>query len=104
MDTQPPRSAVTQAPEMLCVEEFARRMQISRATVFDWMARNVLVQGRHYLRLGRVVRIPWSDELVTKLLEDCLQPLPEERPQQQAEKQVRRTKRPKTIAINWDYE
>lgn len=83
--------------EMITAEEFALRLKVSRSTVFDWMRRGILRQGRHFVRIGRVVRFVWSEELVARLLEDSS-------PSQ--EETVKRTtaKRPKgTNRINWDY-
>ena len=50
-------------PEMLTVEQFAQRLQVSRATVFVWLQKNILSQGNHYLRIGRVLRFFWPVEL-----------------------------------------
>ena len=42
--------------ELLTVEEFAEHMKISRSTVFDWIRRGTLKAGRHYIKVGRVIR------------------------------------------------
>jgi predicted DNA-binding transcriptional regulator AlpA len=86
--------------ELLTVEQFAARLQISRATVFALIKRGVLVDGRHLIRLGRVVRFPWSAELVAELLKTTVeQHVPTPRPQ--------RSIRPRRTAtgspVNWDY-
>jgi len=57
--------------ELLTVEEFAERMKISRTTVFDWIRKGTLKSGRHYMKIGRVIRFEWGPELVKKLHEDC---------------------------------
>ena len=57
-----------QSPELLTVEQFAERLQVSRATVFTWIQKQILVQGRHFLKFGRVLRFTWSDDLVASLL------------------------------------
>jgi len=96
-------------PKMLSIEEFAERMQISRQTVFEWMDKNVLVQGRHYLKQGRITRFPWSGELVSRMLEDCLQSQAQEESQPKPAKPVspREKEKPrkqvKGSQINWDY-
>jgi predicted DNA-binding transcriptional regulator AlpA len=61
-----------QPPELLTVEQFAQRLQVSRATVFTWIQKQILVQGRHFLTIGRVLRFIWSDDLVTCLLLDSV--------------------------------
>lgn len=47
------------APEVLTVEQFAQRMQVSRTTVFAWIKNGDLREGAHYLRLGRILRFSW---------------------------------------------
>lgn len=54
--------------EMLTLEQFAERLKISRSTAYNWLAEGRLIPGLHVLRLGRVVRILWSDDLVSHLL------------------------------------
>jgi excisionase family DNA binding protein len=56
--------------ELLTVEEFAKRMKISRTTVFDWIKKGRLKAGRHYIQIGRVIRFEWGPELVQALYED----------------------------------
>jgi len=58
--------------ELLTVEEFAQRMKISRTTVFDWIRKGALKAGRHYLKIGRVIRFEWGPELVQRLREDSV--------------------------------
>lgn len=87
-------------PELLTVEQFADRLQVSRATVFAWMQKKILIQGRHFLRLGRVLRFPWSEELVSSLLELSARTLPLA-PPPLSPVVVSRKKRP--TAINWEY-
>lgn len=50
--------------DIITVDEFATRMHLSRATVFNWMQKGVLARGRHYLKQGRVLRFLWSDEVI----------------------------------------
>jgi len=54
-------------PELLTVEEFAQRFRVGRSTVFYWIANNTMIQGVHYFRIGKTVRIPWSMELLASL-------------------------------------
>ncbi|ABB32015.1 hypothetical protein GeomeDRAFT_1939 [Geobacter metallireducens RCH3] len=55
-------------PEVLTVEQLAERLQVSRATLFSWMQRDILIAGRHYFKQGRVLRFLWSSELVMELV------------------------------------
>jgi len=50
--------------DILTVDEFALRLQLSRATVFNWMQKGILERGKHYLKQGRVLRFLWNDGLV----------------------------------------
>ena len=58
--------------EILTVEEFAERMKVGRTTVFQWLKDGTLIQGRHYIKIGRVLRLRWPDVLVL-IGEDNLQ-------------------------------
>ena len=60
------------ALELITVEEFAKRMKISRTTVFDWIRKGRLKAGRHYIKVGRVIRFEWGPELLQRLREDSL--------------------------------
>jgi len=61
---------IPQPPELLTVEQFAQRLQVSRATVFAWIQKQILVQGRHFLKFGRVLRFTWSDDFISILLQE----------------------------------
>jgi len=47
--------------EVLTVEQFAQRMQVSRTTVFAWIKAGLLKEGVHYIRLGRILRLCWRE-------------------------------------------
>lgn len=49
--------------EILTVEQFAGRLQVSRTTVFGWLKNGELQEGIHYFRLGRILRFRWLDGL-----------------------------------------
>jgi len=103
-----------QPPEVLTVEEYAERLKVSRATVFAWMQKGFLTQGRHFFRLGRVLRFVWR-------VDHFIQPLPEDRLNEGgdtpsvAEKAAVPTEgrpaaapaaklpRKKAAPVNWDY-
>lgn len=55
--------------EILTAEEFADRLKIGRSTLFDWMNKEILVSGKHYMKVGRVLRFVWSDDVVLTILE-----------------------------------
>ena len=83
--------------ELLPVDQFAQRLHLSRATVFSWMQKGILQQGRHYLKFGRVLRFVWSAELIASLLSDSAND------QRVTTVQVRTSKPAKANPINWDY-
>lgn len=82
--------------EVLTVEELAQRLRVSRATLFTWMQKGVLSQGRHYFKRGRVLRFIWNADLINELLlgkNDC-----------QEQKPVLPVTRIKSESpLNWDY-
>ncbi len=45
--------------ELLTVEQFAERFQVSRTTVFGWLKNGHLLEGIHYFRIGRILRFRW---------------------------------------------
>ena len=48
-------------------------MKVGRTTVFQWIKDGTMIQGRHFLKIGRVLRFRWPDVLV--LLEEDNIPL-----------------------------
>ena len=53
--------------EMLTVDEFGKRMEVSRSTVFAWLAKGYLTEGKIYVRVGKTIRFIWSLESVAAL-------------------------------------
>jgi hypothetical protein len=49
--------------EVMTVEQFAKRMMVSRTTVFGWLKSGVLEEGVHFCRLGRILRFCWREGL-----------------------------------------
>ena len=80
--------------EVLTVEEFARKLHVSRATVFAWIKRGALTEGEHFFKLGRVLRFVWSGELLAGLLHGS----GADRPQP-----VKAVIQEKPSPINWEY-
>jgi len=94
-----------QSIEVLTVEEFADRMKISRTTVFDWMKHGRLKEGRHYIKVGRIIRFEWGPELLKMLHEDSAQAEVAVQPALPRQPMARERKRPrnKNTTINFDY-
>ena len=59
------------SPDLITLEEFARRMQVGESSVWKWIRNGRLRPGRHFIRIDRVIRFSWGEELIQKLHEDC---------------------------------
>ena len=55
--------------EVLTAEEFAERLKIGRSSLFEWLRKGVLIPGKHYFKVGRVLRFVWSEAIITDLLQ-----------------------------------
>lgn len=55
--------------ELLTSQEFAKRLKISRSLLFEWLAKGMLIPGKHYIKIGRILRFVWSDDLIADLLQ-----------------------------------
>lgn len=86
--------------ELLTIGEFCERARVARSTVFDWMKRGRLQPGRHYIRLGRTIRFPWGDALISALLQASE---PAAAPETKSPRARPRGGRPKGPAVNLDY-
>lgn len=49
--------------DLLTVEEFADKLKVSRSTVFGWLKSGLLQEGKHYFRIGRIIRFVWDTAL-----------------------------------------
>jgi len=58
--------------ELLTVEQFAERLQVSRTTVFGWLKNGALREEIHYFRLGRVLRFYWPFYLTGHPPRQCM--------------------------------
>lgn len=50
----------TMSQDLLTVEQFADKLKVSRSTVFGWLKSNQLQEGKHYFRIGRIIRFVWD--------------------------------------------
>ena len=50
--------------ELLTVDQFAVLLKVSRTTVFHLLKTGDLQEGVHYIRLGRILRFRWQEELL----------------------------------------
>jgi predicted site-specific integrase-resolvase len=88
-------------PELLTLDEYASRLKVCRATVFEWKRKGILRLGCHYLRFGRVVRFVWSEEAIAKMLEDSTTSTIPETPVARAATTPAKQKH--STQIDWNY-
>lgn len=79
--------------ELLTVEQFAKRFQVSRATVFVWLHKSIFTKGKHYLKIGRVLRFFWPMEGIEIIVQEPVQ----------AKAGVRMIRQKKSSPLNWNY-
>lgn len=93
--------------ELMTVEEFAIKMQVSRTTVFLWLKNNDLSEGVHYFRIGRVLRFRWHEGLFfnnqKKLRQQTKTKTAETATQKKRPRDTRRLRAPCSPAVNLDY-
>ncbi len=53
--------------ELLTVDEYAYRLKISRTTVFAMIKEGKLVNGVHFIKIGRSLRFLWDREAITSI-------------------------------------
>lgn len=82
-------------PELLTALEMANRLKVGRSTIFEWLRQGVFQPGRHFVKVGRVLRFIWSDDIVTALVDETVKP-------KQAVKQ-RKPSSSSNRGINWNY-
>ena len=69
------------AQELLTVDQFAKLLKVSRTTVFSWLKTGVLLEGVHYIRLGKILRFRWvTDLLFRKMPKIISRPKPKKQP------------------------
>jgi hypothetical protein len=56
--------------ELLTLEEYAKRFGVCRTTIFEWKKRGRLKAGRHFIKIGRVLRFFWSIDVIRDLHND----------------------------------
>jgi hypothetical protein len=91
------------SPEILTVEEFALRLTMSRTTLFEWLKTGILVQGKHYFKVGRILRFVWDE---TMLLTIGMNSKPQKENKQKKSvkpKGERRLHLPSSPPVNLDY-
>ena len=85
------------AMELITVEQFAERLQIGRTTVFQWIKDGTLVQGKHFIKIGRVIRFQWPDVIDLIVMDNLENPESEKK---SSNEPLQTTNQP---SINLDY-
>lgn len=80
--------------EVLTAEEFAQKLRIGRSTLFGWLQQGVLKPGKHFIKVGRVLRFIWSDDTVASMAEAAVRPKHSYRNKRQSSTKA---------GIDWDY-
>jgi hypothetical protein len=88
--------------ELLPVEEYAKRLCVSRTTVFGWKKSGILIPGRHYIKICKTLRFVWCFEVIRELHESNVQ---NNRPdkKQTSDSAMNKTNRNNKSTINMDY-
>ena len=90
-------------PELLTVEQFAQRLTMSRTTLFDWLKSGILVQGKHYFKVGRILRFVWDETLLLKIGLNRKEPKEKTQKKVVRPKSKRQLRNPSQPAVNLDY-
>jgi hypothetical protein len=62
-----PAQKIEDVADCLDILKYAKKWQVSRSTIFTWMRIGVLVRGRHYVKIGRVLRFFWELHLIREI-------------------------------------
>ena len=88
--------------ELVKTEEFAKRLDVSRTTVFKWKQEGRLLPGRDYIQIGRTVRYLWGPDVIRNLHQDDIREPGVQDHQLQNDTKLKTCPNKKSI-INWDY-
>ena len=55
--------------ELLSIDEFCKRLNVGRTTIFKWKKEGALVSGMHFFQKGRIVRYVWSLDVLKEIHE-----------------------------------
>ena len=85
------------AGTQLTLVEFSKLMKVSKNTAYMW-CKKYLQRGKHYVMLGRVIRVIYSQELLVELQNNFNETVKKNKRQ----KAAKAAKKPAS-SINWDY-
>ncbi|KIH77490.1 hypothetical protein SAMN05660860_01845 [Geoalkalibacter ferrihydriticus] len=50
--------------EVITLEEFSKRMKLSKSSIYTQIKKGALVAGKHFFRIGRCYRFIWGKDLL----------------------------------------
>jgi hypothetical protein len=90
-------------PEILTVDQFALRLTMSRTTLFEWLKSGILVQGKHYFKVGRILRFVWDETMLLTIGMNGKDQKIEKQKKTVKPKGERRLHLPSSPLVNLDY-
>jgi len=89
--------------EILTVEQFAQRLGMSRTTAFDWLKSGILVQGKHYFKIGRILRFVWDETMLLTIGMNTKNRKDKNQKKSVRPKGIRHLHNPSSPPVNLDY-
>ncbi|MHC1698947.1 MAG: hypothetical protein AB9919_12990 [Geobacteraceae bacterium] len=89
------------AGTQITLEEFSRLMKISKNTAYKW-CKKYLVEGKHYLKLGSVIRVIYAPEMIVELQGNFNKSEKKDK-REKAVMAARKQAVKQASPINWDY-
>lgn len=77
---QPAPDISAEQTELIGIVEFAARLKVCPNTIRNWITVHTLVEGRHYIRVGRVIRLFWDRQTLASIRDARCPPPPPSRP------------------------
>jgi predicted DNA-binding transcriptional regulator AlpA len=56
--------------ELLTIEEYAKRLQVGRTTIYEWKSSGKLIPQQHFIQKARIIRFIWDLETIRSLHEN----------------------------------
>ena len=88
--------------ELLHIDEYLKRFNVGRTTIFKWKREGTLVPGRHFIQRGRIVRYIWTLDVIREIHEnsECKSEMSN---QQGIDSIIKKAKAKKNSIINFEY-
>jgi hypothetical protein len=53
------------------IDLYAGHLGVGRSTIYNWIKTGKLIEGRHFIRIGRILRFLLDENLIRELHEPC---------------------------------